>query len=43
MFNIETNVLFELCVNTYATSNDLVNGIYGILKTSLIDDDKTII
>lgn len=43
MINRETNVLFELCVSMYATSNDLVNGIYGIFKTSMIDDDKTII
>jgi hypothetical protein len=43
MINIKTNVLFELCVINYATSNDLVNGIYGIFKKSMIDDDKTII
>jgi hypothetical protein len=32
--HIKQNILVELCVRNYATSNDLVNGANGIFKTS---------
>jgi hypothetical protein len=41
--NINIHMLVELCVDNYATSDGLVNGIDGILKTSTTYCEKTII
>jgi hypothetical protein len=36
-------MLVELCVGNYATYNGLMNGVDGILKTSITYCEKTII
>ncbi len=41
--NIKKNMLVELCVGNYATSDGLVNGVDGIFKTSTTYCEKTII
>jgi hypothetical protein len=41
--HIKQNILVELCVRNYATSNDLVNGANGIFKTSTSYHNKTMI
>jgi len=41
--NININMLVELCVGNYATSNGLLNGVNGIFKASTTYREKTII
>jgi hypothetical protein len=43
IINTKIYMLVELCVGNYATYNGLVNGIDGILKTSITYCEKTII
>jgi hypothetical protein len=43
IINIKKDMLVELCVGNYATSNGLLNGVDGIFKTSTTYYDKTII
>jgi len=43
IINIKKDMLVELCVGNYATSNGLLNGVDGIFKTSTTYYEKTII
>jgi len=43
IINIKKDMLVELCVNNYATSNGLVNGADHIFKASTTYCEKTII
>jgi hypothetical protein len=38
---MKQNMLFELCVENYATFDGLVNGVNGIFKTSVFYHNKT--
>jgi hypothetical protein len=42
IINIKKDMLVELCVGNYATSNGLLNGVDGIFKTSTTYYEKTI-
>jgi hypothetical protein len=43
MMYINKNILIELCASNYATSNDRVNEIDKIFKTSMTYNEKIII